>query len=251
MTGGQSPEHPAGNPDLINPKWNVISRTIFRSTARIFRRRRPPERPCATTQSFFFSPKKPTNFGLIWGVGPAFLIPTSTDGIATNQWGAGITGVALKQSGHWTVGAVANQNLVDYPATTRMAICSDHLPAAVGHLRDTKGKNVLTEHKDPPSIGWTQSGRCRSTPWPRSGCEDRPSPCAVLAGRALPVQGRRRAEPRAWGAVPEVTLPFAEITRLDRRPTRTERVSLTLYAAPCNQAHVYEGGSLGRSVPGN
>jgi hypothetical protein len=62
----------------------------------------------ATTQSFFFSPKQPTAAGLIWGVGPAFLLPTATDGISTNQWGAGITGVALKQSGPWTVGGLAN-----------------------------------------------------------------------------------------------------------------------------------------------
>ena len=62
----------------------------------------------ATTQSFFFSPKKPTDFGLIWGVGPVFLIPTATDGISTNQWGAGITGVALKQSGRLTIGGLAN-----------------------------------------------------------------------------------------------------------------------------------------------
>ena len=41
------------------------------------------------TQSFFFSPKKPTKGGLIWGVGPVLQIPTATDGIAPNQWGAG------------------------------------------------------------------------------------------------------------------------------------------------------------------
>lgn len=63
----------------------------------------------ATTQSFFLSPKEPTASGLIWGVGPAFLLPTATDGIAPNQWGAGVTGVALKQSGPWTIGALTNQ----------------------------------------------------------------------------------------------------------------------------------------------
>jgi hypothetical protein len=61
-----------------------------------------------TTQSFFFSPKAPTAGGLTWGVGAVVLIPTATDGIADNQWGAGLTGVALKQSGHWTAGALAN-----------------------------------------------------------------------------------------------------------------------------------------------
>ena len=32
-----------------------------------------------TTQSFFLSPSKPTASGLIWGIGPAFLLPTATD----------------------------------------------------------------------------------------------------------------------------------------------------------------------------
>jgi hypothetical protein len=31
-----------------------------------------------TTQSFFFSPKKAGPFGLVWGLGPAFLYPTGT-----------------------------------------------------------------------------------------------------------------------------------------------------------------------------
>ena len=35
-------------------------------------------------------------------------IPTATDDIAPNQWGAGITGVALKQANGWTVGMLAN-----------------------------------------------------------------------------------------------------------------------------------------------
>nr|WP_272212832.1 hypothetical protein [Marinicella sp. W31]MDC2878755.1 hypothetical protein [Marinicella sp. W31] len=34
--------------------------------------------------------------------------PTATDDIAPNQWGAGLTGVALKQSDGWTVGGLAN-----------------------------------------------------------------------------------------------------------------------------------------------
>jgi hypothetical protein len=60
-------------------------------------------------QSFFFSPKEPTNGGLIWGVGPVFLLPTASDpSLGSEKWGAGITGVALKQSGPWTFGALGN-----------------------------------------------------------------------------------------------------------------------------------------------
>ena len=97
-------------PFSISENWNVISRTIL---PLVWNDGVIPGEDHqfglgATTQSFFFSPKQPTAGGLIWGVGPAFLIPTATDHIATNQWGAGITGVALRQSGPWTVGALAN-----------------------------------------------------------------------------------------------------------------------------------------------
>ena len=98
-------------PFSISEKWNVISRTILPV---VWQEGVVPGEDHqfglgSTTQSFFFSPKQPTAGGLIWGAGPAFLIPTGTDRVAPNQWGAGITGVALKQTGPWTVGLLANQ----------------------------------------------------------------------------------------------------------------------------------------------
>jgi hypothetical protein len=97
-------------PISISENWNLISRTILPivnqdDIAPDFEHRVGFG---ATTQSFFFSPKHPTAAGLVWGVGPAFLVPTATDGIATNQWGAGVTGVGLVQRGPWTVGGLAN-----------------------------------------------------------------------------------------------------------------------------------------------
>jgi hypothetical protein len=63
-----------------------------------------------TVQSFFFSPKKPTSGGWIWGAGPAFLWPTSTDdALGNGKVGAGPTVVLLKQQGPWTYGGLANQ----------------------------------------------------------------------------------------------------------------------------------------------
>ena len=54
------------------------------------------------------SPKSTDPF--IWGVGPAFLIPTATDDLlGGGKWGAGPTGVILKQTGPWTCGVLANQ----------------------------------------------------------------------------------------------------------------------------------------------
>jgi hypothetical protein len=97
-------------PFSISPTWNVISRTII---PLVDQDNLVPGSGSQSgigniTQSFFFSPKQPTAGGLIWGVGPVIQIPTASDDIAPDQWGAGITGVALKQSGPWTVGALAN-----------------------------------------------------------------------------------------------------------------------------------------------
>ena len=62
-----------------------------------------------TVQSFFFSPKAPTADGWIWGVGPVALWPTATDDIlGSEQWGAGPTGLILKQEKGWTYGVLGN-----------------------------------------------------------------------------------------------------------------------------------------------
>lgn len=61
-----------------------------------------------TLQSFFLSPAKPTESGIIWEAGPVFLIPTATDDLLGGEnWGAGPTIIALKQDRPWTVGMLA------------------------------------------------------------------------------------------------------------------------------------------------
>ena len=95
----------------LNEEWNLISRTIMPVIYQdeIF--------PGAGSQfglgdinlSLFFSPKKPTSGGLIWGVGPVLLFPTATDSLlGAKKWGAGPTAVALSMRGPWTVGILAN-----------------------------------------------------------------------------------------------------------------------------------------------
>jgi hypothetical protein len=90
-------------PISISEDWNLISRTIL---------------PVVTqgdtglgdiTQSLFFSPKEPTASGWIIGVGPAFLIPTGSNGFSLDQWAVGPTAVMLKQDGVWTYGVLINQ----------------------------------------------------------------------------------------------------------------------------------------------
>jgi hypothetical protein len=58
--------------------------------------------------TFFFSPAKPGK--LIWGVGPAFLLPTATQrDTGTGKWSLGPSAVVLVQPGKWTIGALGSQ----------------------------------------------------------------------------------------------------------------------------------------------
>jgi hypothetical protein len=108
-------------PFSISKHWNLISRTIvpFITQSNIT----PPQVPQVppdyqtgqtgigdTTQSFFFSPKAPLGGKIIFGAGPAMLIPTSTStALGNNKFALGPTFVALTQSKGWTVGILMNQ----------------------------------------------------------------------------------------------------------------------------------------------
>jgi hypothetical protein len=93
----------------LNADWLMISRTILPVIHQddIFAGVGSQAGLGDTTQSLFFSPK--TGSRLTWGVGPVFVLPTATDDLlGSGKWGAGPTGVALYQSGPWTVGGLAN-----------------------------------------------------------------------------------------------------------------------------------------------
>ncbi|AVO38447.1 hypothetical protein [Pukyongiella litopenaei] len=96
-------------PISLGPNWNLISRTIV---PLIWQEDVVPGTSQSgmgdIVQSFFFSPAQPTEGGVTWGVGPVFLLPTATDGLGADQFAAGITGVALRQTGPWTYGMLAN-----------------------------------------------------------------------------------------------------------------------------------------------
>jgi hypothetical protein len=111
-------------PISISKDWNLILRTIFPIVSQhdlFFVPNLPKNSPLQpqnrsqdglsdTTQSFFFSPKKPGPFGLIWGLGPAFLYPTGTNVLLdSGTFSIGPTFVALEQKGPWTVGVLMNQ----------------------------------------------------------------------------------------------------------------------------------------------
>ncbi|MFM0482038.1 transporter [Paraburkholderia strydomiana] len=98
-------------PFRLNGNWNLISRTI---APIVSQNNVAPGSGSQTglgdvVQSFFFSPAKPTQGGLIWGVGPVFLLPVSTDRLlGAEKWGAGPTAVLLWQANGWTYGFLAN-----------------------------------------------------------------------------------------------------------------------------------------------
>jgi hypothetical protein len=98
-------------PFRLNRDWNVISRTVLPIVGRedVFPSDSSAWGTGDTLQSLFLSPDKPGPGGLIWGVGPVFLLPTASDDLlGSEQWGAGPTAVVLKQEGRWTVGALTN-----------------------------------------------------------------------------------------------------------------------------------------------
>jgi hypothetical protein len=98
-------------PITLNADWNLISRTILPV---IYQDDVIPGEGDQfglgdTLQSLFFSPVAKGPFGLIWGVGPALLLPTATDTyFKSEKWGAGPTAVGLLQEGPWTFGMLAN-----------------------------------------------------------------------------------------------------------------------------------------------
>jgi hypothetical protein len=91
-------------PITLNEDWNLISRTIVPLVDQNIPRLGDGGQSGTgdVVQSLFFSPKKPTAGGLIWGIGPVFLIPSGTDFISADKWGIGPTGVVLKQAGPYT-----------------------------------------------------------------------------------------------------------------------------------------------------
>ena len=136
-------------PVSINEDWNLISRTILPviSQKDIFPGAGSQSGLGDVVQSVFFSPVEPTDSGWIWGAGPVFLVPTATDDLlGADKWGVGPTGVALKQEGPWTYGALANHiwsvagndNRQDVDATFLQPFLSYTTPQAVTFALNTE-----------------------------------------------------------------------------------------------------------------
>jgi hypothetical protein len=94
-------------PFALNENWNLITRTILPVVSQ-------PAFTPAQDRKFglgdivftaFLSPKDSGQ--LIWGAGPALLLPTSTDDrLGAGEWGAGPSVVLLTVQGPWVIGSL-------------------------------------------------------------------------------------------------------------------------------------------------
>jgi hypothetical protein len=93
----------------ISKNWNVITRTILPIIWQP-NSSQPSQGWYGIgdlNPSFFLSPARPGK--LIWGVGPAIVIPTATaDQLGQGKLSLGPGVVALTTPGHWVIGALAN-----------------------------------------------------------------------------------------------------------------------------------------------
>jgi hypothetical protein len=118
-------------PFSLSEDWNLITRTIVPVIY--------AESPVVggadksglgdIVQSFWASPKAPTDSGWIWGAGAVMLYPSGTDGLSAHNWGAGPTALVLKQQNGWTYGVLAN-HLWSYAQT------GGHGPSDAGDASD-------------------------------------------------------------------------------------------------------------------
>ena len=155
-------------PISIGPDWNVISRTILPIADQedIL----PGGRADASgigdiTQSFFFSPKKPTAQGWIWGAGPVLLLPTATDNdLGGEKWGLGPYGggaqagarVHLRHPGQSYLVGCRGQRSVGYQR---------HLSPAVFSPTPRRRLPLSPSIPSRRTIGRTMNGRSRLTFW--------------------------------------------------------------------------------------
>jgi hypothetical protein len=137
-------------PFSISENWNLISRTIVPFITQSNITPPPPQVPATyqtgqtgigdTTQSFFLSPKAPLFGKIIFGFGPAMLIPTSTSvPLGNNQFSLGPTFVALTQTNGWTVGILMNQLWSVSGSATQNNVNSMFIQPFIAHA-DKKGR---------------------------------------------------------------------------------------------------------------
>ncbi len=141
-------------PFALNEKWNLIGRFILPVLSQ------PPLASGGETHfgtsdivlSGFFSPAKSS--GAIWGIGPVFGLPTTTDPfLGSGTWQIGPTGVILKQSGPWTFGGLVNHlwSFADTGDTDRADVSRTFLQPFVAY---TTKKGVTVTVNSESTADW-------------------------------------------------------------------------------------------------
>jgi len=144
-------------PISLNQDWNLISRTILPFT---YQSSVTPGSGSQTglgdtVQSLFFSPKAPTAGGLIWGVGPAMLLPTGTENqLSSRKWGLGPTAVGLVQHGPWTYGMLGNHIWSVAGDNGRPAVSSTFLQPFLAYTTPTAWTYTINTES---TYDWKQS----------------------------------------------------------------------------------------------
>lgn len=113
-------------PISLGDDWNLITRTVIPIINQESRESGQSSRFGLgdIDQSFFFSPRE-TVHGWIWGVGPSFKWPSATDDVlGAGKYGAGLTGVLLKQDRGWTYGILWNHTWSYAGEEDRNRVCS-------------------------------------------------------------------------------------------------------------------------------
>ena len=96
-------------PQKLNEDWNLIHRPVLPII------HQPAFGPRGSTTGVgnlnyqaFFSPAEPD--GMIWGVGPSIIVPTSRDDrLGKDEWAIGPGVVGLKMDGPWVYGSLVSQ----------------------------------------------------------------------------------------------------------------------------------------------
>lgn len=122
-----------------NDRWNLITRTIV---PLVDQHDISPGTDKSglgdILQSFFFSPRQPVG-GWILAVGPVGLYPTaSAKVLGGEKWGTGPTALALRQTGPWTLGFLANHVESFAGDGDRAYISSTFLQPFVSYITKTK-----------------------------------------------------------------------------------------------------------------
>ncbi len=93
----------------LGSEWNLITRTIFPVITQpdFFSESGSTTGLGDVNFTAFLSPAKPGK--LIWGVGPAIIIPTATQSnLGSGKWSAGPSVVGLTMSGPWVAGLIVS-----------------------------------------------------------------------------------------------------------------------------------------------